>query len=142
MSNGIAPPAFCRRGDWNGRGLFFYFLCVALLNVRTSAAGSAAEAMAGTRALLNQAQDGQTEGLFTQAAELWKSALDEKVNAAYKAADKSVKPLVANWSMVLNILCDADSGLYSLLYPTKPYIVEEHVMDLYKDAVLTIESIE
>ncbi len=105
-------------------------------------AGPAAEAMAGTRALLDQAQDGQAEGLFTQAAELWKSALDEKVNAAYKAADKSVKPLVANWSMLLNILCDADSELYSLLYPTKPYIVEEHVMDLYKDAVLTIESIE
>ena len=100
-------------------------------------AGLAAETMAGTRALLDQAQAVQTESLFVQAAQQWKSALDEKVDAA----DKNANPFITTWSMLLDGLCDADSQLYSLLYLTKPYIVEEHVMDLYKDAVLLIDSI-
>ncbi len=110
--------------------------------VKEKYAGFAAEAMAETRALLGNAADGQADGLFANAAGIWKSALDEAVNAAYKKADKNVKPLIAGWNMSLGILGDADGELYSLFYRSAPETAEELVMDLYRDAALLLGGMD
>lgn len=110
--------------------------------VKETYSGSAAEAMAETRALFSNAADGQADSLFANAAGIWKSALDEAVNAAYKKADKNVKPLIAGWNMSLGILGDADGELYSLFYRSAPETAEELVMDLYKDAALLIGGMD
>ena len=105
-------------------------------------AGLAADAMADTRALLDKYADGQTDGVFAQSAEYWKSALDETVNSAYRAAVKGTKPLIATWNMALNMLCDADGELYTQLYFTDPAAAEEHIMDLYREAALLLAEAE
>ncbi|MBR6008835.1 MAG: hypothetical protein IK056_07085, partial [Clostridia bacterium] len=104
--------------------------------------GHAAKAMADTRALLDKYADGQTDGVFAQSAEYWKSALDGTVNSAYKAAEKSTKPLIATWSLELNMLCDADEELYTQLYFTDPAVAKEHIMDLYREAALLLAEAE
>ncbi|MBR7040417.1 MAG: hypothetical protein IKI24_01080 [Clostridia bacterium] len=105
-------------------------------------AGFAAEAMADTRALFVNAADGQADGLFAMAGEIWKTGLEQAVNAAYKKADRNVKPLIAGWNMSLDILGDADGELYSLFYRSAPETAEELVMDLYKDAALLMGGID
>ena len=109
--------------------------------VKENYAGPATRAMADTRALLDTAEAAQTDGVFVQAAVCWKSALDETVNTVYKAAGRDTRTLIAAWSMSLDYLCETDERLYSLFYSAKSEAVQEHIMDLYKDATLLIDSI-
>jgi hypothetical protein len=97
-------------------------------------AGPAAEAMAKTRALL----DTDANGAFAQAAEYWKTAVDDTVSAVYRTAGREIRTLIAAWSMSLNYLCESDIKLYSLIYPADPAAAQEHMMDLYRNAALLI----
>ncbi|MBR7040576.1 MAG: Cna B-type domain-containing protein [Clostridia bacterium] len=97
-------------------------------------AGPAAEAMAKTRALL----DTDANGAFAQAAEYWKTAVDDTVSAVYRTAGREIRTLIAAWSMSLNYLCESDIKLYSLIYPADPDAAQEHMMDLYRNAALLI----
>ncbi|MBR5009988.1 MAG: Cna B-type domain-containing protein, partial [Clostridia bacterium] len=99
--------------------------------------GLAAEALAAAKTMPDQSADAKGE-VPAQGLDNWETALDETVNAAFKNADKSAKALIAAWSMYLNVLRDADEALYTLLYSKYPSVVDEHIMDLYKEAALLI----
>ncbi|MBR6008171.1 MAG: hypothetical protein IK056_03680, partial [Clostridia bacterium] len=99
--------------------------------------GLAAEALAAAKTMPDQSADAKGE-VPAQGLDNWETALNETVNAAFKNADKSAKALIAAWSMYLNVLRDADEALYTLLYSKNPSVVDEHIMDLYKEAALLI----
>ena len=99
--------------------------------------GLAAEALAVVKTVPARSADAKDE-VLAQCLDSWGTALDETVNAAFKTADKSVKALIATWSMYLNVLRDADEALYYLIYARNPAAVGEHTIELYKGATLLI----
>ena len=87
---------------------------------------------------LNGCNSEVVEHYAGQAAEYWKTAVDDTVSAVYRTAGREIRTLIAAWSMSLNYLCESDIKLYSLIYSADPDAAQEHMMDLYRNAALLI----
>ncbi len=105
-------------------------------------AGPAAEALAGTKRLLDLDGAVQADAVFAECISHWKSAAEEMMNSAYRASDKNARTLISVWSMSLSYLRETDEELYTLLYSAYPAVVDEHIMELYKDAALLLAEAE
>ncbi|MBR6009060.1 MAG: hypothetical protein IK056_08235 [Clostridia bacterium] len=99
-------------------------------------AGEAARALAETRKLLDASSSYVRDDVFAQGLNYWISALDDKVNPAYKAADKETRKLIAAWRKSLDSLCDKEEVFLKMLYPFDGETLNEQLMNLYKDAAL------
>ena len=97
-------------------------------------AGPAAGALEATMDLLHSAKTYDFGDVFLRAQTLWQGALDQNVNAAYTAADRDGRKLIALWRMSLDSLLAAERPFLELLYPDNRAMLEEILMDIYKDA--------
>ena len=84
--------------------------------------------------LLHSAKTYDFGDVFLRAQTLWQGALDQNVNAAYTAADRDGRKLIALWRMSLDSLLAAERPFLELLYPDNRAMLEEILMDIYKDA--------
>ena len=100
---------------------------------------------AGTAALKETARMAVSAGnravAFSRAAVVWQMALDDLMNPLYEAAAEKRKPAIAAWRTSLDSLLSAERHLLTLLYGGKRAIIEEQLMNLYKDAVLCTEKL-
>ncbi|MBR5257770.1 MAG: hypothetical protein IKV51_02350, partial [Clostridia bacterium] len=103
-------------------------------------AGGAARALADTRQLLDASSSYVRDEVFSRSINYWISALDDKVNPAYKAADKETRKLIAAWRKSLDSLYDAEEVFLKMLYPFDGETLNEQLMNLYKAAALMEKS--
>ena len=104
-------------------------------------AGPAAYAQKNVRALMDIEKSYDWDQVFARGAQLWQTALDNDVNAAYKAADKEARRKIAFWRISLDTLKAAEEPFLKLLYEGNDNAVRETLMNLYKDAAMYVEKI-
>ena len=104
-------------------------------------AGPAAYAQKNVRALMDIEKSYDWDQVFERGAQLWQTALDNDVNAAYKAADKEARRKIAFWRISLDTLKAAEEPFLKLLYEGNDNAVRETLMNLYKDAAMYVEKI-
>ncbi len=97
-------------------------------------AGAAARAFNGVLDLLREAKTYDRVDVFLRGQAFWQAALDEKVNAAYAAADRDQRKLIILWRTGLDALLAAERPLLILLYPDNAAMAEEILMNMIKDA--------
>ena len=73
---------------------------------------------------------------FVQTQAQWQMALDNAVNAMYKAADKEARKAIVAWRKLLDQVVEARKDLLSALYPENPETVQEALANLYRDAAI------
>ncbi len=84
----------------------------------------------------------QADAVFAECISHWKSAAEEMMNSAYRASAKNARTMISVWSLSLSYLRETDEELYTLLYSAYPAVVDEHIMELYKDAALLLAEAE
>ena len=73
---------------------------------------------------------------FTQAQGQWQMALDSVVNETYKAADREARKQIAACRLMLDQYYAARKAMLGMLYQAAPWVAEEALMNLYKNAAL------
>ena len=73
---------------------------------------------------------------FVTAQAQWQMALDADTNAAYKAADRDARKAISAWRQALDQVIAARRELLSALYGSRGEIIEERLMNLYRDAAI------
>ena len=101
----------------------------------------AARAMKDVRSMLRETGYGSLESIFLRGQSFWQAVLDEEVKPLYLEADEKRKQDIGAWRVTLDSLLPGERNLLTLMYPEAPEIPEEMLMDLYRDAVLFVESI-
>ena len=78
---------------------------------------------------------------FERGQVIWQAALDESVNAIYKAADRETRKQIAAWRISLDNLYTGERPMLEMLYPDNDAAVEEILMNLYRDTTLDKEQV-
>ena len=73
---------------------------------------------------------------FVTAQAQWQMALDSAVNAQYRAADRDGRKLIAAWRRSLDQVIQARTELLSIFYQDYEEILQERLMNLYRDAAI------
>ena len=79
--------------------------------------------------------------VFERGQIIWQAALDESVNAIYKAADRETRKQIAAWRISLDNLYTGERPMLEMLYPDNDTAVEEILMNLYRDTTLDKEQV-
>ena len=101
----------------------------------------AAKALKDVRSMLTETGYGSLDKIFLKGQSFWQAALDEEVKPIYLDADEVRKQDIGAWRVTLDSLLPGERALLELMYPEAPYVTEELLMDLYKDAALFTGSI-
>lgn len=86
--------------------------------------------------LLHNAKSYDADDVFRRGQTLWQKALDDAVNPAYLAADKDARKRIAAWRIGLDSLVSAQRPFLELLCPDNAAMVEERLMNLYRNSAL------
>ena len=86
--------------------------------------------------LLQDAKSYNRDDVFARGRIFWQNALDEAVNPVYRAADKDQRKLIAAWRVTLDSVINAERPFLELLYPDNAAMVEELLMNLYRNSAL------
>ncbi len=78
---------------------------------------------------------------FSHASVVWQMALDDIMTPLYEAAAEERKQAIAAWRLTLDSLQPAERRLLTMMYSSNRAMLEEQLMNLYKDAVLCTEKI-
>ena len=78
---------------------------------------------------------------FSRGATLWQMALDEILAPIYEGAVEERKRAIAAWRTTLDSLPPAEWRLLTLMYSGNRAMIEEQLMNVYKDAVLCTEKL-
>ena len=78
---------------------------------------------------------------FSRGATLWQMALDEILAPVYEGAGKERKRAITAWRKSLDSLPSAARRLLTLMYSGNRAMIEEQLMNVYKDAVLCTEEL-
>ena len=78
---------------------------------------------------------------FSRGATLWQMALDEILAPVYEGAGKERKRAITAWRKSLDSLPSAARRLLTLMYSGNRAMIEEQLMNVYKDAVLCVEKL-
>ena len=78
---------------------------------------------------------------FSRGATLWQMALDEILAPIYEGAVEERKRAIAAWRITLDSLPPAEWRLLTLMYSGNRAMIEEQLMNVYKDAVLCTEKL-
>ena len=101
----------------------------------------AAKALKDVCSMLTETEYGSPDKIFSKGQSFWQVALDEEVKPLYLDADEGCKQDIGAWRVTLDSLLPAERALLELMYPEAPFVTEELLMDLYKDAALFTGSI-
>ena len=101
----------------------------------------AAKALKDMCSLLTETGYGSLDKIFSKGQSFWQAALDEEVKPIYLDADEVRKQDIGAWRVTLDSLLPGERALLELMYPEAPYVTEELLMDVYKDAALFTGSI-
>ena len=104
-------------------------------------AGADARALKGVKDLLFDAKSYNYDEVFERGQIIWQAALDESVNAIYKAADRETRKQIAAWRISLDNLYTGERPMLEMLYPDNDAAVEEILMNLYRDTALDKEQV-
>ena len=78
---------------------------------------------------------------FSCGATLWQMALDEILTPVYEGTGKERRRAIAAWRKTLDSLPTAERRLLTLMYSGNRAMIEEQLMNVYKDAVLCTEEL-
>ena len=104
-------------------------------------AGADARALKDVKDLLKAAKSYNLDEVFERGQIIWQAALDESVNAIYKAADRETRKQIAAWRISLDNLYTGERPMLEMLYPDNDAAVEEILMNLYRDTTLDKEQV-
>ncbi len=96
--------------------------------------GPSARALNDVVELLQSASPYDADDVFARGQILWQCALDEHVNPVHRAAGKEERKLIAAWRVSLDSVLTAQRPFLELLYRDNGEVVEETLMNLYKNA--------
>ena len=96
-----------------------------------------AKPLSDTLDLISGAASYDRDKAFRQAQCYWQIALDNVVNATYKAADRENRKVIAVWRQSLDQLIGARTEMLNMMYDSSATAAEE-VLNLYRDALIDV----